>query len=77
MTTTSRESIAHVPVQSSSVASVGYLPRARTLEVRFRNGTVYQYFEVPNAIFALFLEASSKGTFFNEAVRSRFGHARV
>ena len=38
------------PVESSSLASVGYEERTRTLEVEFHNGGVYQYLEVPASV---------------------------
>jgi hypothetical protein len=62
-------------VASSSIASIGY--SYGTLEVQFRGGAVYRFFEVPLAIYDAFLAASSKGTFFNESVRGRFGFARA
>jgi hypothetical protein len=70
-------SSARVPVESSSVASVGYAVEARTLEVEFRSGVVYRYFDVPTEIYGGFLAAESKGIFFNCAVKGRFGYARV
>jgi hypothetical protein len=67
--------VARVPVASSSVASIGYSPG--TLEEQFRSGAVYRFFEVPRTIYDAFLAAPSKGMFFNESVRGRFGYARV
>ena len=40
------------PVDSSSIATVGYDPASRTLEIEFRDGDVYQYFNVPAGISA-------------------------
>ena len=39
-----------VPVSSSNLASVGYDPELRVLEVEFHNHTVYQYRNVPHHI---------------------------
>ena len=37
-----------VPVDSSSIASIGYAPEQQVLELEFRqSGEVYQYFNVP------------------------------
>lgn len=69
--------VVHVPVASSLVASVGYGSEAQTLEVRFCNGRTYRYFNVPVAIYESFVAASSKGFFFNDVVRGRFGYARI
>lgn len=37
-----------LPVESSSIVSIGYVPHERVLELEFRqSGEVYQYFDVP------------------------------
>ena len=51
-----------VPVESSSIASIGYAPQERVLELEFRqSGEVYQYFDVPD----------SKGTYVNQQLKPR------
>ncbi len=77
MTAQAPTSILRSPVDSSSVSSIGYSAEAKALEVEFRSGAVYRYFGVPGSVYADFLAASSKGKFFNGAVRNRFGYARV
>ena len=59
-----------VPVESSSIESVGY--EKNVLEVRFRNGGLYQYFDVPEETLVMLLRAASKGRFFNEEIRGRY-----
>jgi hypothetical protein len=55
-----------VPVDSSSIASIGYAPEQEVLELEFRqSGVVYQYFDVPAEEHAAFLAADSKGTYLN------------
>jgi hypothetical protein len=66
----------HIPVTSSSIASVGYRGRERVLEVRFKRGAVYEYLDVPEDVFVSLLTADSMGRFFNQAVRSCFEHRR-
>ena len=56
-------------VQSSSISSVGYDRDSSTLEVEFLNGSVYQYFGVPESIFNGLMSAPSKGTFLNQFVK--------
>jgi hypothetical protein len=56
-----------IPVASSSIASIGYAPRERVLELEFRqSGEVYQYFDVPAEEYTAFLAADSKGTYMNQ-----------
>ncbi|MGH3040518.1 MAG: KTSC domain-containing protein [Gaiellaceae bacterium] len=58
-------------VSSRAIRSVGY--RAGTLEIEFVDGDVYRYFVVPPSVFLEFMQAESKGAFFNERIRDRFG----
>jgi hypothetical protein len=61
-----QESMQRVPVNSSSIASIGYAPEQRVLELEFRqSGEVCQYFDVPAEEHTAFLAADSKGTYLN------------
>lgn len=64
-----------VQVESSSIDSVGY--EKSVLEVRFRNGGLYQYFDVPEETLARLMRADSKGAFFNESIRDRYPTRRI
>ncbi len=66
-----------IPVTSSSIASAGYSPEASTLEVEYRNGSIYQYFAVSKSVFESLLAAESKGTFVSERIRARYPYRRV
>ena len=48
-----------VSVVSSNIAFIGYDEEARILEVEFRNGAVYQYYDVPPAEYAGLIHALS------------------
>ncbi len=61
-----------VPVESSVLASVHYLPALRQLEVEFHSGLLYQYFDVPQHTYTELLAAESKGSYFNVNIRNRF-----
>jgi len=66
------------PVQSSSVSSVGYDRDSSTLEIEFLNGSVYQYFGVPESIFNGLMNAPSKGTFLDQFVKKAgYSYARI
>ncbi len=51
-------------VTSTNLVSVGYDEREQVLEVEFHSGGVYQYYEVPPAVYAGLMAASSHGSFF-------------
>jgi hypothetical protein len=65
------------PIQSSTVRSIGHDPEALTLEIEFTNGTVYQYFDVPVAVYAEFMQATSPGQFFGTQIKGQFRYARL
>jgi KTSC domain len=65
------------PVASSNVASVGYDPDSETLEVEFTNGSIYQYFNVPNHLHEQFMMAPSKGQFLNAYIINAYPYSRV
>jgi hypothetical protein len=58
------------PVSSSSIASVGYDEAARTLEIEFHNGRIYQFHNVPRQMAAALRAAPSAGAYFNKYVRN-------
>jgi hypothetical protein len=61
-----------IPVRSTSIASIGYLPGERELEIGFRaSGDVYRYFDVPGNEYAAFMAAESKGTYLNQLFKPR------
>jgi len=64
-------------VDSTSLRSIGYDAASLTLEVEFRNGSVYQYANVPSELWARFRRAESMGRFFQDHVRDHFETMRV
>ena len=50
-------------VESSNIMSVGYDPVNMILEVEFKTGAVYQYYEVPQRIYDGLMAADSHGTY--------------
>lgn len=65
------------PVSSSNLASVGYDPTTRTLEVEFNSGRVYQYFDVPEHIYQELISAGSVGSYFSRSIRNSFAFSEV
>jgi hypothetical protein len=66
-----------IAVESSTIASVGYDPAPRLLQLEFRSRTIYHYFSVPAAVHAALLDAPSKGRYFNQTIRGRFRYRLV
>jgi KTSC domain len=70
-------SMQRTPVSSSNIESIGYSPDIQLLEIEFKNGNVYQYFDIPQTTFDALMSASSHGTFFAASIRGVFRFARV
>ena len=56
-------------VVSSNIASLGYDPDSRVLEVEFKRGDVYQYLDVPETVYQRLLRATSVGRAFQAIVK--------
>ena len=56
-------------LSSTSIASVGYDRTSATLEIEFIGGTIYQYFDVPEADYKALMSAPSKGTYVNRYLK--------
>jgi len=67
-----RESVA-----SSTVLSIGYEPTSETLEVEFKSGGIYQYYNVPEPVYQAFMASDSKGTFLHVNIKNAFPCSRV
>ena len=61
-----------ISVRSSNIRSVGYDPDARTLEVEFHSGGVYQYSGVAETVHQGLIRASSKGAYFHDHIRDLY-----
>lgn len=66
-----------VAVESSTIASVGYDLALGLLQLEFCSRVIYHYFGVPVGVHEALLEAPSKGSFFNRAIRGRFPYCRL
>lgn len=65
------------PVTSGNLAEVGYDPELETLEVQFRHGGVYQYFNVPPFMNERLMTADSLGRFFNAEIKGHYPEAKL
>ena len=65
------------PVKSKSVASIDYNDLSDTLEIEFRNGSIYRYFDVPEETYAELMAASSIGRYVNYRIKPYFPYERI
>lgn len=70
----------HIPlatVKSSNVSGLGFHPQSNTLAVRFANGGIYHYDDVPADVVAQFKAAESKGSYFAKHIRGKFTSKKI
>jgi hypothetical protein len=60
------------PVKSSNIASVGYDEMQEVLQVEFKGGKTYDYFDVPSVVHEEMMSSDSVGKYFHKNVRSKF-----
>jgi len=61
--------------ESSTITRFGY--ENQVLYVEFKNGGVYQYFDVPESAFEQMKAAGSKGQYLAQYIKGSYRYARV
>ena len=71
------QNIEMIPVSSSNVESIGYDAETQTLQIRFLNGGVYLYRNVPPMEFEQLLNAPSIGSYFNRNIKGSYAYEKI
>jgi hypothetical protein len=58
-----------IKVDSSQIEEIGFDPETKIMNVMFKGGAVYEYYDFSDKFFEEFLKAKSKGKFFFKNVR--------
>jgi KTSC domain len=61
-------------VESTALAAVAYEESQKALQLEFRSGARYEYIGVPAGVHEELLDAASKGSYFNRAIRGRYSY---
>lgn len=64
-------------VNSSNLDRVGYDPTSQTMQVIFRNGSIYEYSDVTQAEYYGLLEAGSAGRYLADNIKGVKPYKRV
>jgi len=64
-------------VKSSYIQEVGYDTETKKLQVEFKNGSKWQYNEVPESAYVAMLLAESTGKFFASEIKGVFGARKL
>jgi hypothetical protein len=63
--------------ESSTVTKFGYDSGAQVLDVEYKTGMTYRYFDVPEAVFGAMRGAPSKGQFLAVHIKGVYRYARL
>lgn len=66
-----------ISVRSSNLKAVDFNPLTLTLTIQFRNGGVYEYYNVPQNVFDGLLAAPSKGRFHHRHIKERYPYTKI
>jgi hypothetical protein len=64
-------------VQSSNIAAIGYDTDTQTLEIEFLNGTIYQYFDMPEHHHTGIMSADSKGKYLAQNIKGVYRYTKL
>lgn len=64
-------------IESSVISRAFYDAFTRELDIVFTSGQPYRYFDVPTKVYRQFIDAASKGEFFNAHIRDRYQFERL
>ena len=64
-----------IPVSSSNLSSVGY--ENGTLYIRFHNGSLYSYSNVPASVYQGLMSASSHGQYFAAYIKKCYPYRKI
>lgn len=72
-----RVNIQRTSVKSSNVHSIGYDLTTQILQVEFKNGSIYQYYEVQDYLYSELMNTPSKGKYLKAKIFTGFRSERV
>lgn len=59
-------------VESSNIEAISYLKAEKILKIHFKNGSVYEWKDVPVRKYNRLMEAESKGSFFSKEIKGKY-----
>jgi len=63
------------PVESSHIEAIGY--EDSVLTISFLNGSIYEYYDVPERVFRELMAAPSKGIYLKEHIKKKYKTKKV
>lgn len=60
------------PLDSSHLAAAGHDEGSATLQIAFKDQSMYHYYGVRAPVYQALLDAKSKGSYFNQNIKGKF-----
>jgi hypothetical protein len=70
----------HIPrqrVESIAISEIGYSKRRHWLELKFANGGIYRYLDVPPSVYRDLISAESKAAYYGRYIKRNYRSIRV
>ncbi len=61
-----------VSVISSMLVSIGYEQETETLQIEFKDGTIFNYEKVPFDVYTNMMDSASIGSFYHKNIKSKY-----
>lgn len=65
------------PVSSSNIKSIGYNESKKLLGIEFNNGSIYEYYNLPEESYFSLMGATSQGKYFNKYIKNIYDFKKV
>ena len=66
-----------ISVDSSNIERIGHDEDSDTLQIEFKNGGTYQYFDVHRDVYEAMLGSESKGKFLHANIKGVYRYSKV
>lgn len=63
--------------ESSNIAQIAYDEANQVLKIEFKNGSLYDYFDVPENVYEGMRNAPSKGQYLAQKIKGIYRYARA
>ena len=64
-------------VHSSNISSIGYDKKESFLVIRFTNGSLYKYYNVPPNVYHELMKATSHGGYFHAEIKGKYEYTKI
>lgn len=66
-----------IQVDSSNLKTIAYDEERKVLEIGFKDGSFYEYYDVPATVYRELLSAESKGSYAHKNIYKKYKQAKL